>query len=161
MILGGCGAVGFKMAADHRKEIRTLRACMRALEHMSSELSFRVTPLPQLCRAVANEQHGTIRSVFMAMAEELDAQILPDASRCMKAALQRIRDVPEHTGACLQILGETLGYFDLEGQLVGLETALQACKEHLRQLENNKDVRLRSYQTLGLCAGAALAILLM
>ena len=32
------------------------------------------------------------------------------------------------------------------------------CRTQLKALEQNRDIRLRNYQTLGLCAGAALAI---
>ena len=34
-------------------------------------------------------------------------------------------------------------------------------KRELRELERNRQQRLRSYRTLGLCAGAALALLLL
>ena len=56
-------------------------------------------------------------------------------------------------------MGSSLGRFDLEGQLQGLESVRIYCREQLDELSKDRDVRLRSYQTLGLCAGAALAIL--
>jgi hypothetical protein len=34
------------------------------------------------------------------------------------------------------------------------------CEHSLESIRNNRDARLRSYQTLGVCTGAALAILL-
>ena len=54
---------------------------------------------------------------------------------------------------------QNLGKFDMSGQLRGLENARNVCRENLELLMYNKDRRLRSYQTLGLCAGAAVAIL--
>lgn len=161
LILLGCSAVGFKMANDHRREIKSLRQLIRTLEFMVCELGFRVTPLPQLCRLAAAECGGSIRTLMLEMAKELDAQISPDAFRCMKAALQHTPGIPERTRICLETLGATLGHFDLEGQLAGLESAKIACCEQLLELENNKDARIRSYQTLGLCTGAALVILLL
>ena len=59
----------------------------------------------------------------------------------------------------LILLGRWLGRFDLDGQLKGLDAVRQECRRHLEELNNNREVRLRSYQTLGLCAGAAIAIL--
>ena len=56
-------------------------------------------------------------------------------------------------------LGRTLGRFDLDGQLIGLENARRDCRRAVDALSENRDNRLRCYQTLGLCAGAALAIL--
>ena len=54
---------------------------------------------------------------------------------------------------------DQIGRFDLEGQLQGLESVRVYCRDQLDNLAKDRDVRLRSYQTLGLCAGAALAIL--
>ena len=56
-------------------------------------------------------------------------------------------------------MGSSLGRFDLDGQLLGLEAVRVYCQEQLSEMSKDRDVRLRSYQTLGLCAGAALAIL--
>ena len=48
----GSGAFGFAMAAASRREEEQLRLLVRALEFMSCELSYRLTPLAQLCREV-------------------------------------------------------------------------------------------------------------
>ena len=58
-------------------------------------------------------------------------------------------------------LGDHLGRFDLQGQINGLEHCREHCVSKLKLLSDNKEKRLRSYQTLGLCAGAAIAILLV
>ena len=79
----------------------------------------------------------------------------------MKAVLAKSKDIPRHTLESLQNLGNSLGRFDLSGQLKGLEGVRQECRGKLTRLMGNQEVRLRSYQTLGLCAGAALVILLM
>ena len=46
-----------------------------------------------------------------------------------------------------------------QGQILGLEAVRSHCRSELDALSANQDERLRSYQTLGLCTGAALAIL--
>lgn len=161
LIVFGCGTVGFKTANDQRREIRALRQLVKALDYMTCELSYRVLPLPQLFRSAAAESTGSINAVLFAMARELDAQVCPDAAHCMKAVLRNSTGLPESIRSCLEQLGSTLGCFDLDGQLTGLEGVRQACTRQLAELENNKDARLRSYQTLGLCAGAALVILLL
>ena len=57
------------------------------------------------------------------------------------------------------MLGTSLGRFDLTGQLNGLEQVRSHCRRELEALAGNRDQRVRGYQTLGICAGAALAIL--
>ena len=61
----------------------------------------------------------------------------------------------------MQVLGTTLGRFDLPGQLRGLEAAIRSAEEALRSIRDGAADRRRSYQTLGLCAGAAVAILFL
>ena len=161
MIITGCGAVGFSMAAAHRREEKALRELVRALDYMGCELQYRLTSLPELCRCAATESGGVIAQVLNHLAVELEAQVAPDASSCMNAALSKTKGLPQRTKKNLQTLGISLGQFDLQGQLTGLEAARKQCRRELEELSKDRDVRLRSYQTLGLCAGSALAILFL
>lgn len=159
LIIIGCGGVGFSIAAAHRAEERQLQILIGALDYMQCELQYRLTPLPELCRQTAAQAGGAVRAVFTVLADELENQISPDVSCCLTAALSKIPDIPKYTQASLRNLGKTLGRFDLDGQLLGLEAVRQECRRNLDSLTANRETRLRSYQTLGLCAGAALAIL--
>ena len=159
LVILGCGGTGFSMAAAHRKQERELRQLMSALDFMQCELQYRLTPLPDLCRQTAAQTHGCIRSLFSSLAEELEDQIAPDVQHCMNAAVAKTTDIPSAAAAVAGNLGKTLGRFDMEGQIRGLENARQECRVALEKLTQNSENRLRSYQTLGLCAGAALAIL--
>ena len=61
----------------------------------------------------------------------------------------------------LLLLGSSLGRFDLAGQLKGLSAVKGQCALELQELRTDREPRLRSYRVLGLCAGAALVILLI
>ena len=161
LIIGGCGGVGFSMAAAHRREENALRQLIGALDYMGCELQYHLTPLPELCRGASAQSSGYIRQVFLALAAELDSQIAPDAASCMNAAISKTPKLPQRVKKNLSELGSSLGRFDLQGQLKGLESARQQCRRDLDELSKDRDVRLRSYQTLGLCAGSALAILFL
>lgn len=161
LIILGCGGFGIKIAASYRKEFITLKKLIAALDYMECELQYRMSALPDLCRQTAAECDGILKQIFAAMAIELEDQISPDAQRCMKSVLARTKDVPAQTAECLLQLGNYIGRFDLQGQLKGLESARQECRVKLNKMTGNADIRMRSYQTLGLCAGAALVIILM
>lgn len=158
-ILFGCGGCGFLMAAQHRSKIRMLQALIHGLDYMCCELQYRSTPLPLLCRLTADHIQGRIGALFLAFSEELESQILPDAAKCMTTVLAKYEDVDSVVKDILLELGDNLGKFDIPGQVRGLENVQLRCKKSLELLLENKDMRLRSYQTLGLCAGAAVAIL--
>lgn len=161
LIIGGCGGLGFSMAARKRREERQLQQLGRLLCFLENELQYRLTPLPDLVRSAAREASGVLRVVFLNLARELDWQTMPDACSCMNAALKKSRDLPVSLRKLLLQLGHCLGRFDLEGQIKGIRSVQKECEESLTRLRSDQENRLRSYQTLGLCAGAALAILLV
>ena len=100
-----------------------------------------------------------VGTVLTELASALDEQIYPEAAACMDTALQRTPHLPEEAAKALGLLGSGLGRFDLDGQLQGLEQVRSHCRRKLEELSVNREQRVRGYQTLGVCAGAALAIL--
>lgn len=159
LVIAACGGFGVSLAAGHRRQERLLRQLLRALHVMRWDLQYRLTPLPELCRRAGEETPGPLREVFGNLARELDSQVRGDVSGCMQSALKTCADLPGCMRRMLRQLGRTLGRFDLEGQLQGLDAVKAACEAELSELSRNRENRLRSYQTLALCAGAALAIL--
>ena len=135
-----------------------LRSLKGALDFMVCELQYRLTPLPELCRLVGTEQKNPVGQTFLRLAQELNSQILPDVEYCMRSSLREV-DLPKRLGEGFLMLGQNLGRFDLQGQLKGMEMVRNFCDRELEAMGKNREERLRSYQTLGLCAGAALAIL--
>ena len=160
VLLAG-GYVGFSIALSHRKEERTFRQIIAAINYMECELQYRLTPLPQLLGQASQETAGIVRNVLAELAFELNNQITPQVSSCMDIVLLKQKDISQNIKEAFSQLGQCLGRFDLQGQLKELDYVRVFCTSHLNDLEANRDARLRSYQTLGLCAGAALAILLL
>ena len=160
LIVGSCTVCGFSIASAHRKEEHLLYQLIRILRMMESELRYRLTPLPDLCRTAADESKGIVHTVFKNLYHELSSQRLPDAGSCMAAALLKSGEIPAKIRRLFAQLGYTLGRFDLDGQLQGLQYVRKRCEELLESMRKNRNERLRSYQTLGICAGMALAIIM-
>lgn len=159
LIIAGCGSIGFLMAAAHRKEANTLCQLISVLEYMECALQYHLLPLPDICRQIDKNCSGSIRKVFTLLADELDSQIAPNVQNCMDAALSKSKDIPKLTYDALTSLGGSLGHFGLDGQLKGIAAVRGDCEEKLKKYTENQETRLRTYQTLALCAGAAIAIL--
>lgn len=159
LILVVCGGMGFKKAAAYRLEVKSLRQLCAVLEHMECQMLYRLTPLPELCRQACTVSSGALKRFFSILAQELDNQAAPDVACCVDAALYKVSGIPSATRSAIIKLGASLGAFDLEGQLKGFAAVKEECKQTLELLTQNQDVRLRGYQTLGLCAGAAVVIL--
>lgn len=161
LIVVGCGGIGFSMAVNYRKEVNALQALIAVLDHITGELTYRMSPLADTFYKVANMADGCIAALFGELGAEMEKQISPDADSCMGVVLKRRRDVPQYARQELKELGRSLGRFDLEGQLREIAAAKERCSRQLDKLTEQKEDRIRQYQTLGLCAGAAAAILLI
>lgn len=159
LVMAGCGGAGFAMAAAYRREEQELRRLTAALDYMACELQYRLTPLPDLCRQAGAEIRGVSGKVLSALARELESKLHPDVESSM---VESLCICPEATGKVKEaflLLGCGMGRFDTDGQLRNLESVRVFCRQELETMADGRDNRLRSFQTLGLCAGAALAIL--
>ena len=158
-VISSCGGFGFLLAAHYLQNIQLVRQMIGALDYMACELQYRGTALPELCREASTQCQGRMRSFFAMLSGELESQTFPNASLCVAAVLAKSNDLPISVQHICRMFGQCLGRFDLPGQLEGLEAARKECRELLQKHLANKENRIRSYQTLGLCAGAAIAIL--
>ncbi len=161
LIVAGCGWVGFAMAASVRQEKAALQQLLQVLEFMKNELAFRLPPLPELCTAAAAQSSGVIAAVLNELAAQLDKQLCDRAEAAMEAVLDQTAKLSVRVRQNLRRLGTSLGRFDLQGQLSSLEAAAEICRQDLEAIQSHEEERVRSCRTLGLCAGAALAILLI
>lgn len=159
LIIFGCGVFGFSVTAAYKREELALRQLIGALDYMQCELQYRMTPLPDLCRQAGYENQNRIGKFLILLSDELESQISPDVASCVRAALACIPELPKRVVKAFEIMGMSLGRFDAEGQIRGLEAVRAYCRTELDAMGINREARLRSYQTLGLCMGAALAIL--
>lgn len=159
ILVASCGGCGFMAVSAYKKQESSLRQLAHVLEYMTWELEYRLTPLPELCRIAAQQANSNLGQFFTLLAQELEGQASPNVSCCLDVALSKMHEVPKLTVKALQLLGTSLGQFDLSGQLKGLEAVNLYCQNELGKLSHRREERLRSYQVLGLCAGAALAIL--
>lgn len=159
LVIASCGGIGFKIATNYRRDEHALQQLVSILDFMHCELQYRLTPLPSLCRQVAADFGNMPGRLFEELAVEMESQISTNIGQCMTSVISEKKTIPAITRTQMIHLGNSMGRFDLDGQLKGLEAVRQDCIRNLEEMRNNRDVRLRSYQTLGLCAGAALAIL--
>ena len=160
MLVTGCAGFGFSLAAHNAHQVRMLRQLIQVLKEMEWELKFRLTPLPELCINAAGAADGVLRKVFFELGRRLDSGGEPDVSGCMNDIVSRA-EIPRTLRRCLKDLGRCLGRFDLEGQIEGLQSVEVRCNRELEVLNENGKEQIRSYQTLAICAGAGLAILLI
>lgn len=160
-ILGSCGYVGFSMAGRCLGEIRSLEMLDRSLELMICQMEYRLTDIPELCDILSSACSGPVRKVFLELGKEVQKRDTPNAAVAMALAIERTPELPPACGEILQSLSTGLGKMDLAGELRDLEYARSQVKQNLEARRAGREGRVKSYRVLGLCGGAALAILLL
>lgn len=161
LILAGACGVGLALAAYERRQALAMDELHRCLQWMSWQLRYKMPPLAELCRDAAKYSSGAVGQALLLFAEELQQQVLPDPSICMRVALGKAKKLPDQVYTRLKELGNTLGQLDLVSQIESLEAASERCSRELHQIRSGLETRKQNYQTLSLCAGAALVILLL
>ena len=161
LILLASGGFGIVAAYSHRREETMVNQLLFILQFMESELNYHLTPLPELCRISAGQASGTIRSVLLSLAEQLETRQTADVSSCVRQVLTNHPALSRQIYHLLSRFGDTLGRFDLSGQIQALNALETECSCILQDLRKNRETRMRSCRTLGFCAGAALVILFM
>lgn len=161
MIIAACGGVGCFRASAYKKEEQILGDLIVTTETMILELRYCSTPLPELCRSAASNDYGPVGQVLRDLADRLEENNAPCVSDCMSMSIEHVSRIPDSIRSRLELLGQSLGRFDLEGQIQGLEHFLESCRNRAKTMANDSEQRIRSFRTLGFCAGSALAILFL
>lgn len=159
LIIASCGYFGIQIAASHRRSTQMMKQLINTISYIAQELRYRMSSLPEIFRQAATYSGGTIGRFFKVLTNEIEQQVAPDVNCCIDAALLQVSGLPELVKSGIKLMGKSLGHFDLDGQLKGLETVHAECTCMLKSFTVNQELRLRSYQTLALCAGAAVTIL--
>lgn len=158
MIFLVCSGAGFYYAFLQKQIYRQLQRCM---DLMVCHLEYQGLSLPQLCSLMRGETTGGLQDFWKNLEQELSQQILPEAADCARAALENCQQLQGPVRQRLLELGGILGKFDLDGQIHSLQAMQEDCRRQVIAVENNLEVRLRSYRTIGLCLGIGLVLLLL
>ena len=158
-IVTSAGSVGFRIAASLRKRCIMLRQLLQALQLLRNEIAFCGTPLPQAFALMAASCNGVLEKIFTAVAKEMDKQHWVTPLAAMEHGVHEGKEVLVEP--ILLELAAKLGKYDLDAQLQAIETARHRTEELLFQMEQERSNKSRTYETLGVCAGLAVAILLI
>lgn len=160
LVAGGMSALGFLAAGELGKRVRALQALLGALELMERELSFCLTPMPELLEGLAKRASPPADGLFAHCREGL-----VDLGKTSLGALWRegLAALPLKEGdrLSLESLGEVLGRYDGEGQRAALSQAQAALDRALTEARAERTRLGRVYRVTGTAAGAALAVLLL
>lgn len=160
-VIAGCAVFGIIASNHQRKGIAYIEELISVLDMFACELEYHRTPLPELCRSIGANRVGELGIFFKALAEEIDSQIKPDVTACVTATLNSATDLPREVQQLLRQFGDSLGKFDVEGEILSLQALRTNAQQRLETMRIARREKGKTNQTLWICAGVAAAVLMM
>ena len=157
-IVLSAGSVGIRIGLSLKRRCRYLRQMLHALQILESEITFGATPLQQAYAAVAKSVQGEMGQIFLTMSTQMEQCRWMTPKTAMEKAL---KDKDDPLNEILIHLAEQIGKYDLQTQLLALQTAKMQAEQKLQELEQECSMKSGTYETLSICAGLAAAILLI
>ena len=163
LILAVSGAVGAGLAGTVKRQQAQTLALIDALLRIRHELQYRLTPLPEIFSALGGGRNREIADFFSRFAAGLSsAQTCTVGYACRQALAQTHGLCLSGTarGTLLSLFG-SLGKYDLDGSVQALDLALSRLREEAKTLQSGAAARCKTYLTLGICTGLAVAVILI
>lgn len=159
VVLGSTGA-GAAMALGARRTLETARQLRAALERMKNEIACNRTALPELMELLSQDG-GPLAVLFGMIAEQLRLRQEASVYAIVRKSLAAAPPLPGEVGRILLDLSPGLGQYDVQCQLYSLDLAAGQAQTMVERCQSEQKGRVKSYYTLGVCAGLALAIMLL
>ncbi len=161
MLLLFCGAAGtgLSAAAAVRRTVRQLEQVQYSLEMMRCEIGCGMTPAAKLFAILGEACTGGVGRFYTSLGQAVASgrTIAAGAAENRK----HLSSLPEGAWQSLQELFASFGRFDQQAQLRLIDLADGQIHSLLQQLSGQKRQRCRCYETLGICTGIALVLLVM
>ena len=162
LILAGGSGVGIGAARVLKHRSETLSSFLAALDQMEAELTFRLTPMPELLLRLSRETKGPVSEFFFHCREGLSSLGEEPFSKVWNRALQEesLALHPEDR-IPLEQLGAVLGQYDVEGQknaMEGIRYRLGICLDTARESQGKIG---RVYRALGISASVLCVLLFL
>lgn len=117
LLTTGAAAIGFSAASQLGRRVKNLRALIAALELAERELSFRLTPIPDLLDELSRRAQAPINGFFSRCLDDLDQLGEQSLGQIWNHALiDWPMDLDKEDRTALSELGQVLGRYDGDGQ---------------------------------------------
>ncbi len=160
-VMTGSAGIGFWYRMRCRIRMANLRECQLALSILRGEIQYGKTPLPEACHEVEKRLHGSLKTFFFRLAEEME--------KSSKQIEQIWKETTEITLPSMQMgarereewirFGGMLGYLDVEMQLCTIDLYRQRLQVSVDRENDNCHNRLRLYPLLGAFGGMLICLI--
>ena len=163
VLLAGCGAIGFYLAAQEGFRVQDLQEFKKALMVLSSEIEHMRSPLPMACANIAKRTKEPISTLFAHFSKLLTEN---DGETAYQLWVQTIESqknrmyLAEEDWDAIEGFGKTLGYLDKHMQQSAITCTIGYIDEKTTELQTQSEKNKRMYRSLGVIGGLLLVVML-
>ncbi|MCD7947129.1 MAG: stage III sporulation protein AB [Oscillospiraceae bacterium] len=162
LVIGGAAVIGMAAARTLTVRLRTLRAFFAALDLMERELSFRLTPTPELLDELAARMSGQVSAFFTYCRAGLERLGERSLGQVWREGLQQTElGLQEEDIRLLEELGDVLGRYDGGGQQAALARVGGQLAQCINEAQTARAKQGKMYGMLCLSAGLLTVIMLL
>ncbi len=154
VIIGACSCVGYEMSRELSGRVNVLTDMIRALEKISSLISYSKTPLSEIYDEMADDE-----SYSKTFFDAVDKALPPGEG--WKEGIKALPYITKGDRRVLQTLADNLGRSDCTEQLKTLAIATESLKNALCDAKKEEDKNSRVYKSLSFFTGVGIAVLLV
>lgn len=157
----GSSCLGFSAAGSVKRSAKTLRQLKQALEMMRCEVSYTLTPIARICEIICSSSEGEVRCLFEKLTDVYSRPLPENEDWAKKLTASCLKSIPAQPQDAMTELISSFGRFGAAEQLRLIDLTLEKLCAAAEQQEAEKQQRCRCYQSLGICTGLAVAILVL
>lgn len=161
LVIVGCALVGRLKKIYDKRCIHTIEEFVKAVNYLICEMEFHRSPLDELCTFVADRTIGDIQRYFKIIGTNIAEQAVTNIKSSSDLAVQKLCDIHPAIKQLLDLLGESLGIFGVNGQIEQLKYVKNMAEITLERMQSRYEKIGRSNQVLWVCGGVALALVLI
>lgn len=156
---------GIHASGQLEKRIKQLKSLEKAVQSMKREIDYRLSPLGETLLYTANRTEHPWCMFFQRTGESFQERktevCLPDEIFRKELILMRRYHPWEKDLDVLLVLGKNLGELDKKMQIMKINMAEEEIRELIKQAQEDKQMKGKLYQTLGVCMGILSVILVI
>ena len=152
-------SAGIRIGSVLKSKCMHLQYLLDALLLFKNELTYSAKPLPELCAVISNSAQGNVKEMFADISDQMQNNRWLSFKTALEHALNRYPD--DTSEETLLELASSIGQYDLQAQIGGIDLAMIRIRQLLRSMESERSMKSKTYKTLSICAGLAVVILLL
>ena len=151
IVIGACLSIGQRRVNAVRRELCTVSALIHGVRVMRAELTSRLCPMDELLRKAAEHAGPEAEAFFLRCAESLSKLNENSFSDLWSEACGTILSITAEDRRQLELLGESLGRYELDEQLAACDRYLRDAGVEVQKLR----VKLPELRKLSLALSGA------